>query len=196
MRPSVDGLILAGGGSTRFGRDKILYPVGGRPMITCVHDALEPVVDRVWISVAAFRDDLPVAAPQVVDAVADAGPLAGIRAGFAISAADALLVVAGDMPYLRASLLRRLRTAYEANRTIVVASTPDERLQPLCAVYPRTLLPEIDFVLGDHRRAVHALLSSGGRVTVVDAPADYLRNVNSRLDLLPPDASLYYSIVM
>lgn len=192
MRPSVDGLILAGGGSTRFGREKLLYPVEGRPMISRVFEALAPAVDRVWISVAAQRDDLPVEATQVVDPVPDAGPLAGIRAGLAATSAEALLVVAGDMPYLRVPLLRRLRATFDSSRGIVVASTPDERPQPLCAVYPRSLLARVDQLLSDDQRAVHTLLRGDLPVAIVEAPAEYLRNINSRLDLLPLSGLLYY----
>ncbi|MSQ27469.1 MAG: hypothetical protein EXR51_04965 [Dehalococcoidia bacterium] len=43
---TVTGIILAGGRSTRLGRDKALVLVGGRAMITHVADALRPAHHR------------------------------------------------------------------------------------------------------------------------------------------------------
>ncbi len=179
---SVDGVILAGGESTRFGGDKVLHPVDGKPMLVRVHDALGSVVRRVWISVATPRSDLPIEAAQVVDRFPGAGPLAGLHAGLLATDAAQVLLVATDLPYLSSEVLRRLRDAPAAASAPVVSVTPDGRLQPLCARYPRTVLPLVEQHLQQGMLAMHALLDACSDTVLVEVDERTLRNVNRPSD--------------
>ena len=149
-------------------------------MVARVHATLAPVVDRVWISVAALRDDLPVDAAQVVDVYVGAGPLAGIHAGLCVSSARRLLVVASDLPHLTADVLHSLLTAYAPSEAPVVGRTPDGRLQPLCALYPKALVGLIDARLAAGQRAMLGLLDACPYVVTVPVPAEPLANLNTR----------------
>lgn len=68
------GALIAGGRSTRFGRDKAVEPLGGRTLLDHVADALHPqvselvVVGRTWPGIAHVADR---PAPGL-------GPLAGL----------------------------------------------------------------------------------------------------------------------
>ena len=48
--PPLVGVILAGGGSTRMGQDKVLMPIAGKPMLAHVVERLAPQVDRMVLS--------------------------------------------------------------------------------------------------------------------------------------------------
>jgi molybdopterin-guanine dinucleotide biosynthesis protein A len=98
------GVVLAGGLSSRMGRDKALLPWHGRPLIEHQIDTLLAAeVDVVQVS--GHRPDYQ----GVIDPVAQAGPLGGI-AGIAAACPDGvLLIVPVDMPRLEPSLLARLR---------------------------------------------------------------------------------------
>ena len=100
------GVVLAGGRSSRMGRDKALLPWHGRPLIEHQIDTLQAAgVDAVRIS-----GDRPAYA-GIADPIAQAGPLGGI-AGIAAACDDAeLLIVPVDMPRLQATLLQRLLAA-------------------------------------------------------------------------------------
>ncbi|MDO1529431.1 NTP transferase domain-containing protein [Fulvimonas sp. R45] len=99
------GVVLAGGRSTRMGRDKALLDWQGRPLLERRLDALRASgVDDVRVS-----GDRP-AYQGVADAQPGLGPLAGLAAVAEATAGEAeLLVIPVDMPLLGAALLRRLR---------------------------------------------------------------------------------------
>ncbi|MEY2161212.1 molybdenum cofactor guanylyltransferase [Rhodanobacter sp. FW106-PBR-LB-2-11] len=100
------GVVLAGGQSTRMGRDKALLDWHGRPLLERQLEALR----------ASGVDELRVSGDRpgyrgVADAQPGLGPLGGLAsiAGSLVGDAD-LLVIPVDMPLLGAALLRRLRT--------------------------------------------------------------------------------------
>lgn len=103
--PPCIGVVLAGGLSSRMGRDKALLPWKGRPLIEHQLAVLrEAGIDEVRVSGhrPGYRG--------IADALPQAGPLGGL-AGVAetlIGDAD-LLVIPVDMPLLQPGLLRRLR---------------------------------------------------------------------------------------
>jgi molybdenum cofactor guanylyltransferase len=99
------GVILAGGLSSRMGRDKAMLPWQGRPLIEHQIATLQAVgLDNVQVS--GERPDYR----GIADPIAHAGPLGGI-AGVAAACADAeLLIVPIDMPRLQPALLQRLLT--------------------------------------------------------------------------------------
>lgn len=101
------GVVLAGGRSTRMGRDKALLDWHGRPLIE--HQiALLHASGLQTVHVSGERPGYA----GVPDAQADAGPIGGL-AGIAAASADALLlVIPVDMPRLRPALLQRLREAH------------------------------------------------------------------------------------
>jgi molybdopterin-guanine dinucleotide biosynthesis protein A len=102
-------IVLAGGRSTRFGRDKLAEPHDGRPLLDHAIDAARRLATEVLVVVAPGSD---VAVPAGVRVVDDErpfeGPLAGVSAGLAATDADIVVVLAGDMPAVVAGVLERL----------------------------------------------------------------------------------------
>lgn len=100
------GVVLAGGCSSRMGRDKALLDWHGRPLLDRQLDALR----------ASGVDDVQVSGQRpawrgIVDTQPGLGPLGGIAGIAAAVAGEAeLVVIPVDMPLLEATLLRRLRT--------------------------------------------------------------------------------------
>lgn len=101
------GAILAGGASRRFGRDKALAPIDGRPMLAHVAERLGVqcdalvVIGRDWPKLERV-DDLP--APGL-------GPLGGLAGALAYAERngfDAVLTSGCDLPRLPADLRDRL----------------------------------------------------------------------------------------
>ena len=92
--PRVSMVILAGGRSSRFGRDKLAEPIGGRPLLGRVIDAVRPLGTEILVVAApgatpAVPDDVRV----VRDPVAYEGPLVGARTGLTASSEAVVLVV-------------------------------------------------------------------------------------------------------
>ncbi len=143
--PRATGIVLAGGSSTRFGNDKLAAEVDGRPLLHHAIEAVASVVDEVVVVIAAggarprLPADLPVPVRVVRDMAAGLGPLAGLAAGLADARAPLALVVGGDQPSLRPTLLAELLlwlgaeagSVAEEPSLDVVALEEDGRLRPL-----------------------------------------------------------------
>jgi molybdopterin-guanine dinucleotide biosynthesis protein A len=134
----VFGAILAGGRSSRFGSDKALALLDGRPLIDWTREALVEQVDGVVI---CGRDGGLADRP-----LGRLGPLAGLNAALHAGrdeGFDAVLSVPCDAPMLPADLLYRLRAggapAYLA-------------AMPVIGLWPCALAGELDLHLrGDDR---------------------------------------------
>ena len=116
-------IVLAGGRSSRFGRDKLAEPLDGRPLLHHAIDAVRPIAAE--IIVVAAPDASPALPPDVTlvhDAVAFEGPLAGLLAGLAAARSPTVLVVGGDMPALSVAVLESmvaLLTESDANAVVL-----------------------------------------------------------------------------
>jgi molybdopterin-guanine dinucleotide biosynthesis protein A len=139
----VYGLVLAGGRSSRFGREKAAAEVAGRPMIAWVLDVLAPACAEVAINArpGAQASAFAQRAGCVIltdDPRDPEGPLAGVRAGLAWAhahGADALATAPCDTPFLPADFVARLLHGWSPGDGARVAVSP-EGLAPLCALWP------------------------------------------------------------
>jgi molybdopterin-guanine dinucleotide biosynthesis protein A len=133
----VEGFVLVGGRSTRFGHDKALYPIEDRPMAMRVADTLLQVVASVTLigEPAKYRH---LGLPVIADNLEAIGPLGGISTVLEESDAPWNLIVACDLLHLERGVLERLiDCAIDTAADVVWPVTPDGRTQPLCAVYSK-----------------------------------------------------------
>lgn len=143
---NVSGIVLAGGQSRRLGRDKALEPLGGQSLIRRVIQRVSPVVSEIVV-VAADRsrgESLPLAEGDrlALDVYPGGGSLGGIFSGLSAAREDWGLVVACDLPFLNAKLLRHLlglRQGFDA-----VVPVRQGRFEPTHALYSRACLPHIE----------------------------------------------------
>ena len=131
------GVVLAGGLGSRFGgRAKGLVELGGQRLVDRVLDALRDATTRQML-VAKDVSVLEAALPGM-RVVADVSPihasLAGLHAAL-VNADGPALVVAWDMPFISAPLLRAIREAGELTGGAALPEGP-RGLEPLCAYYP------------------------------------------------------------
>jgi molybdopterin-guanine dinucleotide biosynthesis protein A len=144
------GLVLAGGKSTRMGRDKSALEYHGAPQVRHAYEQLTSRCDQVFVSSReeqageAHLEGLPL----LFDAFLNAGPMAGILSAQRLHPNAAWLVLACDLPYVEAETLDyllaqrnplKLATAY--------TSAHDGFPEPLCAVYePKSQLRLLHFL--------------------------------------------------
>ncbi len=139
---AISGIVLAGGGSVRFGSDKLAALVGGSPLVHLAIAAVAAVATEVVLVVGA-EDVLPlpgnlrVPLRIVRDDEPGAGPLAALLTGLEKASAPRVLVVAGDMPTLVPDLLRDLARRVCAVDVDAVALRDGERTRPLPAAFRR-----------------------------------------------------------
>jgi molybdopterin-guanine dinucleotide biosynthesis protein A len=107
--PSVTGIILAGGRSSRFGRDKLAELIDGKPLLWHAIDAVRPLVEEILVVAAPGAEPLvPTGVRVVRDRIAFEGPLSGLLAGLLEARAPAVLVAGGDMPSMVEGVLTML----------------------------------------------------------------------------------------
>ncbi len=137
--PDASALILAGGKSSRMGRPKALLPFAGKPLIVhTVRHLATRFADIVVV--AAPGQDLPQLPVTLVhDALAYQGPVGGIYYGLQAARRAVCFVSSCDAPFLNLELVARL-IALSDGYDVVVPVWQD-RLQPLHAVYRRSVIP-------------------------------------------------------
>ena len=129
-------VILAGGKSSRMGRDKALLEVDGHPLLARqIRLARESGADEVFISGRVDSDYSAFGVHVLRDNFQNAGPLAGIETALGKSSSPLLLVLAVDMPKMSAEFLRLLAT----HCTKIAGAIPrvNGDIEPLAAFYPK-----------------------------------------------------------
>lgn len=169
--PDVVAIVLAGGASTRFGADKLVADLDGRPLLHHALLAVARVADRIVVVVApgapspAVPRDLVGLVVVARDEAPFGGPLAGMAAGLAALAAldpatTIALVVGGDMPALVPSVLRLLVGAVAADPSLGAATLEADPPSALpMAVRPSLAGPATAALLAQDRRALRGLLA-------------------------------------
>jgi molybdopterin-guanine dinucleotide biosynthesis protein A len=134
--PEVTAFVLAGGKSTRMGKDKAFVEFEGRTLLARALELAALVASDVRI--VGGRGKLAAFAPVVEDVFRDRGPLGGIHAALRNSATDINLMLAVDMPFVSWALLRYLISqAEKSGEAAAVVPRGKEGWQPLCAIYRR-----------------------------------------------------------
>lgn len=133
-------IILAGGLSSRFGQDKCMKELCGKPLIAHVLDRVAKLANELIVVVASEnqRNKLPhavhIGTRVVVDKYCDHSPLVGALTGFESAQSDLGLLLPCDAALVSkdiASLLLDLC----AGRNAVVPRWPDGKIEPLQAAY-------------------------------------------------------------
>jgi molybdopterin-guanine dinucleotide biosynthesis protein A len=186
----ITGIVLAGGRSSRMGRDKALLPVDGRLLVELVIARLRPCVDRLLV--VGHPDNVVRLSELAVDAVytdlrPGFGPLMGLYTG--LMAADTPLAVAipCDMPWIEASLIRVLVQACRDGAPVTASVYPADRLQPFPLACRVQAARAVGALLTRGERAIHALLAEPGaaRIPIQDpALRRCFTNVNTVADYL------------
>ncbi|GIW17776.1 MAG: putative molybdenum cofactor guanylyltransferase [Tepidiforma sp.] len=139
MSRGIEAVILAGGRSTRFGRDKASAPLRGRPLLQWVAGSVAPAADRIVIVRAPGQPlpaiDVPLPVEVVEDELPGLGPLAGLAAGFAAVESDLAFACSCDAPLIAPALVARLAAIARETAADVVRPLVGGFPQPLVAVY-------------------------------------------------------------
>jgi len=139
MKQRVAGYILAGGGSTRFGRDKALVEVGGRPMIARMSELVRRVTRQLKIVAGPGKYEA-FGVEIVEDRWPGEGPLGGIitaleDAALSASRPERNLILSCDMPFLTQEWLAFLGERAAKSKAQVVFAHSASGPEPLCACW-------------------------------------------------------------
>lgn len=132
------GAILAGGKSSRMGQDKALMQVDGRAMIVRVAEVLKRECYDVAIISNRASNYRFLNLPVIQDALPSRGPLVGIYTALLHAETQYCLIVACDLPFVNAPLIRILCQKIGCHDAAVFQSSAG--VEPLFAVYSKGCL--------------------------------------------------------
>jgi molybdenum cofactor cytidylyltransferase len=188
---SVAGIVLAAGGSTRMGTNKLLLQLDGtsvlRRAVTRTLDAgLDPVFVVLGHEGERSRELLQgLAVEAVVNPDYGEGMNASLAAGVRALPPDAAaaVVVLADMPFVTSVMIATLVERYRRSRARLVVSEYDGRPAPP-VLYHRSLFPELEAEPGDgsgrsvvrrHHAEAIVVAWPGAALQDLDLPEDYAR---------------------
>ena len=135
---SCAGFVLAGGASSRMGRDKALLPLGGATMVQEIASRVRGAAGNVTMIGSPYKYG-NLGLTVVADEIENCGPLGGLYTALRLTDADWNLLVACDMPNVTEGFLKQLIQAAEGSNFDAVVPEIDRKIDPLCAVYHRRL---------------------------------------------------------
>ena len=182
-------LLLAGGRSSRMGRDKALIEVGGVACIARVASALaaagcEPT--RIAVAQPEDMERYGLVMPDgldiewVLDAFTHAGPIEAVVEALSdplVSDVDSIQLCPVDVPWVTADLFFELEKTLASEDLLAIPADP-QRIHPLLA----RVRPAVASTIGDDRRPLHVQFSELEHSTLLTEAA-ILRNVNTPDDL-------------
>lgn len=149
--PEIYGLILAGGKSTRMGKDKGLIPYHGMPQREYLYHLLGRVCRETYMSIRPDQSkDIPDGMETIVDDDAYKGPYNGLLSAHRRFPEVAWLVLACDLPLIDLAALQELIAARDPNvLASAFAQKQDPLPEPLCAIWEPRALEESKAYLED-----------------------------------------------
>jgi len=151
----VAAVVLAAGQGLRFGSQKLLAPLRGRPLLQHALDAanassLSPIVVVLGADADAIETGVsPGRARLVRNPDHATGQASSLRVGLRfLDASDAAVVVLGDQPNVTAALLDALVAAQRSSGAPAVVCTQEGRRSPPTLLH-RDLWKEVDALRGD-----------------------------------------------
>ncbi len=126
------GVILAGGRFARFGRDKNLAPLGGKPLIWWTAQALTSAGNVIiaannWAQAEKYLKIVGVGATAALDPVPSEGVAGGLLQGLRSTYADNVAVCYADTPFVVWGIYCKLFEAAQGHDGAVVEAKGERR---------------------------------------------------------------------
>jgi molybdopterin-guanine dinucleotide biosynthesis protein A len=137
----ITGVILAGGKSRRYGRNKAFEKVNGIPLIERVLGVMRSVFQNLILITNTPDEYAYLKLPVHQDLIKGLGPVGGIFTALTAMPDDAGFFVACDMPFLKRELIRHI-VEKRGNFDVVVPRISG-KMETLHALYDKRCLPAI-----------------------------------------------------
>jgi molybdopterin-guanine dinucleotide biosynthesis protein A len=181
-KPILNGLVLAGGKSTRMGFDKGAVNWYGKEQRYYMADLLKKHCDKVYISCrdAEQQKEIDLKYLSMPDTFTGLGPYGAILSAFRENPDRAWLVIACDLPLVDASVIQYLAdNRNTATMATAYQSQQNEFPEPLITIYePKSYPALLQFLAQGYSCPRKVLINSD--ITLLQSPKeDALANVNT-----------------
>ena len=135
--PPLSGLVLAGGASSRMGRDKASIVYRDAPQWRAAAECLRAGgADPYWSCTAPQADAWMLGDRAILDVVPGHGPASGLHAAFSRGGTGAWLVIGCDYPGLEAQDVQRLVDARGTDVDAITYLNPEtHEIEPMIALW-------------------------------------------------------------
>lgn len=180
--PSIlNGLVLAGGKSSRMGEDKSIVQWHGKEQRYYVADMLTAFCKEVFISCRKEQTNAIDKNYKVIeDELDNAGPLGAIVSAFHRNRNCAWVVIACDLPLLDKQTIQYLIQNRDENCIATTFQSPNDGLpEPLVSIWETDALPLLETALSEGRYSPQKILTKA-KVKLLDSrKTSALMNVNT-----------------
>jgi molybdenum cofactor cytidylyltransferase len=193
-KSEVCAVILAAGFSERFGSNKLIMDVGGKPIIRhAIESALGSSADRVAVVIpvgSTMRTYISASVTLITNSLRDKGISSSIAAAvkYLKESADAIMFMVADQPMIDAGTLDNILWIFRQNPSFIVASSVNGELRnPM--IFPKRYFEELLQLTGDSGAKLVALKNIKHVIRVEVNPeklvdidtVDDLAKLNSRI---------------
>ena len=172
----ITGVILAGGKSSRYGKNKAFVEVNGTRLIERVVEILRPIFERIILITNSPQQYAYLNLPMYQDLIADLGPIGGIYTGLETISDEAGFFVACDMPFLNPALIchmLEIRGDYDA-----VVPRMGWKLESLHTLYTKQCIPAIRELI-DSR--IYQVMRSFSKIRVRYVDEEEIKSIDPEL---------------
>jgi len=169
----MSAIILAGGGSTRFGQNKGLIKLIEKPLVLHVLDKISSVIDDTVIVVKSkeqkrrFKEVIKKRADIIIDENRDQTPLVGSLTGFKVVQNEYALLLPCDAPFLSTKILSFLLETCEDNFA-TIPKWPNGHIEPLHAAYHvKTATKAAETALNEEKLNMRSMILNMYRVRYI-----------------------------
>lgn len=177
--PTLKGLVLAGGKSTRMGQDKGLIDYHGKPQREYTYDLIKSLGVETFLSCRAEQEN-EISLPTISDKFVGLGPFGAILSAFQSDPNAAWLVVACDLPFVNESVLSQLIDNRNPAKTGTAFFNPATDFpDPLLTIYePRAYATMLQFLALGYSCPRKVLINTEVEILQLE-DADILKNINT-----------------
>jgi len=182
------GIILAGGKSNRYGKNKAFELVEGIPIIERIIRVLKEVFSDIIIITNSKEEYRKFNLRLYEDIIKGLGPIGGIYTGLKRIDCRGGFFVACDMPYLNVAFIRYMVSIW--NDEDVVIPRFGWKIEPLHAIYSKACIPYIEELIRKERYQVRSFFNRAKiryveeeEISLFDPTFSFILNINRPEDL-------------
>ncbi len=179
-------IVLAGGKSSRMGRDKALLEIEGKSLLMRSCEVATNLTSEVYVLTAwpdRYRSTFSKKCQFMVEYNPGAGPLIALSQGLTQITTEWILLLACDLPLLDAQIIQHWATHLTAvpPSTLAVVPYQNSRWEPLCGFYRQQSLSSLQSFIEHGGRSFQVWLNQIAVVplSVGEREAVMLSNCNT-----------------
>lgn len=174
-------VILAGGKSSRFGRDKVLETINGVTLIEILIRKLQKLNFKIYISGSREKYG-QWGLPVIEDENPYAGPLCALKSIWKKIRGDRILLLGADMPFVTE---KKIEEMWQKSREVDITLLKDQKgPSPLPGVYSRKTEKFIKKIISEGKRDLKSMWKVGLRLDTIACEQKLLTNINFPDDLI------------